>query len=136
MAAPAEEDFLSCLNPDWELFADLNKVQADEIAVDTTLVQNEHSYTSIYKELPCYNDDSTNTLAPSLIEIINDDSSVDSFSSAGNATYLSSLENFQTKVDQPHYNYHGPKIVLPINESHVTICTANTINMVKSCRLL
>ncbi len=82
--------------------------------------------------MPCYNDDSTNTLAPSLIEIIDDDSSVDSLSSTGNASYLSTLETFQTEVEQPRYNYHGPKIVLPTNESLVTICTADTINMVKS----
>ncbi len=63
--------------------------------------------------MPCYDDDSTNALAPSLIEVVNDDSSVDSLSSAGNATYLLSLENYQTEVDQPRYNYLGPKIVLP-----------------------
>ena len=74
--------------------------------------------------------------APSLIEFVDDDSSVDSLSSTGNATYLSSLENYQTEVEQPRYNYHGPKIVLPPNESPVTICTTDTINMVKSRRLL
>ena len=56
-----------------------------------------------------------NTLVPSLIEIIDDDSSVDSLFSSGNVTYLLSLENFQTEVDQPRYNYHGPNIVLPDN---------------------
>ncbi len=49
--------------------------------------------------MPCYDDDSTHTLAPSLIEFVNDDSSVDSLSSAVNTTYLSSLENYQTEVD-------------------------------------
>ena len=85
--------------------------------------------------MPCYDHDSTNASAPSLIEIVNDNSSVDSLSSAGNATCLLSIENFQTEVDQFHDNYHGPKIVLPTNELHVTICTTNTINMVKSSRL-
>ncbi len=82
--------------------------------------------------MSCYDDNSTDDSAPSLIEIVNDDSPVDSLSSAGNNTYLSSLENYQMEVDQPCYNYLGPKIVLPTNESPVTICTADTINMVKS----
>ena len=80
----------------------------------------------------CYNDDRTNASAPNLIEAINDNSSVSSLSSAGNATYLLSLENYQTEVDQPRYNYLGLKIVLPMNELPVTICAADTINMVKS----
>ncbi len=112
--------------------AGLNEIQADRIIVDTKIVQIEHSYTCIHEKMPCYDDDSTDASAPSLVDIVDDDSSVDSHSSAWNDTYLSSLENFQMEVDQPHYNYHGPKIVLPTNESPVTIFTANTINMFKS----
>ncbi len=85
--------------------------------------------------MPCY-DDSTCASVSNLIEVIDDDSSVDSLSSTGNATYLSTLETFQMEADQPHYNYHGPKFVLPANESLATICTADIINMVKGHILL
>ena len=40
------------------------------------------------------------------------------------------------EVEEPRYNYHGPKIVLPKHECPVTICTADTIGTVKSRRLL
>ncbi len=109
----------------------LNEIQADGLSLKSKIVQIEQFYPHISAYTPCY-DDSTCASTPSLIEFINDDSSVDSLSSAGNATYLSSLEIYQTEVEQPCYNYHGPKIVLPMNESPVTICTADTINMVKS----
>ena len=135
MAAPVEDAFMpNC--PDWESLPDLNEIQADGFSVDNKIVQIEQFFPCLHHKLTCYNDDSTCTSAPSLIEFIDDDSSVDSLSSAGNATYLSSLENYQTEVEQPHYNYHGPEIVLPPNESPVTICTTDTINMVKSQHFL
>ena len=76
------------------------------------------------------------TYTPSLVKFVDDNLSVDSLSSTGNATYLSTLETFQTEVDQPHYNYHGPKFVLPANESLATICTTDIITMVKGHILL
>jgi hypothetical protein len=135
MAAPVEDASLVTNYPDWELFPALNEIQADGLSLENKIVQIEQFYPRISTNTPCY-DDSTCTSAPSLIKFVDDDSSVDSLSSAGNATYLSSLETYQTEVEQPRYNYHGPKIVLPTNESPVTICTTDTINMVKSRRLL
>ena len=94
MAAPVEDAFMpNC--PDWESLPDLNEVQADDFSVDNKIVQIEQFYPCLHHKLTCYNDDSTCTSAPSLIEFVDDDSSVDSLSSAGNATYLSSLENYQ-----------------------------------------
>ena len=121
---------LNC--PDWELIPDLDEIQADVFSVDNKIVQIEQFYPCNHNNTPCYNDDSTCPLTLTLVEFVDDDSSVDSLSSTGNATYLSTLETFQMEVEQPRYNYHGPKIVLPTNESPVTICTADTINMVKS----
>lgn len=40
------------------------------------------------------------------------------------------------EVEDPHYNNHGPKIVVSKQEYPVTICTADTIDKVKSRRLL
>ena len=131
MAAPVEDTFvLNC--PDWELLPDLNEIQAEDVSVRSKIVQIEQFYPHLYNKLPCYHDDSTCASVPNLIEVVDDDSSVDSLSSTGNASYLSTLETFKTEVEQPRYNYHGPKIVLPTNESPTTICTADTINMVKS----
>ena len=121
---------LNC--PDWELIPDLDEIQADEFSVNNKIVQIEQFYPCNNSNAPCYDDDSTCPPALSLVEFVDDNSSVDSLSSTGNTTYLSTLETFQTEVEQPRYNYHGPKTVLPTNESPITICTADTINMVKS----
>jgi hypothetical protein len=39
------------------------------------------------------------------------------------------------KDDTPGFNYYGPKIKIPTQESPVTICTADTIGTVRSQRL-
>jgi hypothetical protein len=40
------------------------------------------------------------------------------------------------EVEEPRYNYHGPKIVLAKHECQVTICRTDTISTVESRRLL
>ena len=57
------------------------------------------------------------------------------FFSAGNADF-SPYDCFDLEFDEPRYNYHGPKIIVPRHECPVTICTADTIGAVKSKRLL
>ena len=42
---------------------------------------------------------------------------------------------FNIDSNGPCYNYHGPKVVIPKQESPITICTANTIGNVRSRRL-
>ena len=54
--------------------------------------------------------------------------------SAGNAT-LNTLEVYQLETDDVYYSYHGPKVI-PKNECPATICTANTIGLVRSRKLL
>ena len=79
-------------------------------------------------------DDDSGSIPPSLEDV--DDSSVDdSFFSAGNADF-SRYDCFDLEFDEPRYNYHGPKIIVPRHECPVTICTADTIGAVKSRRLL
>ena len=113
MAVPVEDTFPPCNCPDWELFVDLNENQAGNSIVDNKPVQIEPCYSCIHNRMLCFDDKSTCTLAPSLVEFVKDDSSVDSLSTTGNITYLSTIEAYQTEVDQPCYNYHGPTIVLP-----------------------
>ena len=55
-----------------------------------------------------------------------------SVTSAGNAT-IETLQVYQIDDDFPA-NYRGPK-VLPKNETPATICTANTIGLVRSRKL-
>lgn len=79
MAASVEDTFPPCDCPDWELFADLNEIQADDNGVENKLFQIEPCYYCIHNKMPCYDVYSTCTLATSLVEFIDDDSSVDSF---------------------------------------------------------
>ncbi len=53
-------------------------------------------------------------------------------SSAGNASTTFEYECYEIKADVPQFNYHGPKIKIPKQESPVTICTADTIGTIRS----
>ncbi len=80
-----------------------------------------------------YDADSANSL-PTFEEV--DDSSTDDSFSAGNTNPFPNHTSFELEFEEPRYNYHGPKIVVPRRECPVTICTADTIGTVKSRRLL
>ena len=80
-------------------------------------------------------DDDTGSIPPNLEEV-DDSSTDDSFFSAGNADSFPYHECFDLELEEPRYNYHGPKIIVPRCECPVTICTADTIGAVKSRRLL
>jgi hypothetical protein len=54
--------------------------------------------------------------------------------STGNALAFEH-ERYEVKDDTPQFNYHGPKIKIPKQESPMTICTANTIGTIRSQRL-
>ncbi len=53
---------------------------------------------------------------------------------AGNASAFE-YECYEVKDDTPLFNYHGPKIKIPKQESPVTICTTDTIGTIRSQRL-
>jgi hypothetical protein len=78
-------------------------------------------------------DDDSSCQPPGLVEA---DSINSSIFSAGNASFSITHECFEMEVEEPRYNYHGPKIVLPKHECPVTICSADTIGTVKSRQLL
>ncbi len=56
-------------------------------------------------------------------------------SSAGNATIAFEYHCYEIEADAPQFNYHGPKIKIPKQESPVTISTADTIGTIRSWRL-
>ena len=75
------------------------------------------------KPVLSYDDDSS-FQPPTLVEA---DSTNSLVFSAGNATLSTTHECHEMKVEEPRYNYHRPKIILPKHECPVTICTADTI---------
>jgi hypothetical protein len=65
-----------------------------------------------------------------------DMSTSDNFnSSAGNASTAFEYECYKIEDDTPQFNYHGPEIKIPKQESPVTICTTDTIGTIRSQRL-
>jgi hypothetical protein len=44
-------------------------------------------------------------------------------------------ECYEVEGDTPQFNYHGPKIKIPKQESPMTICTTDTIGTIRSQRL-
>ncbi len=51
---------------------------------------------------------------------------------AGNASITSEAHCYEIEVDEPQFNYHGLKAIIPKQESPITICTADTIGTVRS----
>ncbi len=54
---------------------------------------------------------------------------------AGNTSTAFEHECYEIEDDTPQFNYHGPKIKIPKQESPMTICTADTIGTIRSWRL-
>ena len=69
------------------------------------------------------------TLSTSDISISNN-----SNSSTGNASAFE-YECYEVKDDTPQFSYHGHKIKIPKQESHMTSYTADTIGTIRSQRL-
>ena len=63
------------------------------------------------------------------LEVLLSDNTI---SSAGNATIAFECHCYEIEADASRFNYHGPKIKIPKQESPVTICTADTIGTMKS----
>ena len=117
-----------CINvPDMEVNPEVNNL------TKLSIVTNNNDISFINGIFINYDDDSSSIL-PSLEEV--DDSSTDDSFYAGNANPFPTHECFELEFEEPRYNYHGPKIIMPHRECPVTICTADTIGAVKSRQLL
>jgi hypothetical protein len=86
---------------------------------------NKNKYCSDDESTPFNDDDDTISTVSC--------SSLDN-TSVGNAS-LETLKVYQLEADEMEINYRGPKI-LPKNETPATICTANTIGLLRSRKLL
>ena len=71
-----------------ELCTDFIAIQINVVVVETKLVQIEPDHSCINAKMLCYHDDGTCTSAPSFVRFIDDNSSTDSLSSTGNASYF------------------------------------------------
>ncbi len=117
-----------CINvPDMEVDPEVNNVAKLSIVTDNNDISFKNGTFLNY-------DDDSSSILPSLEEV--DDSSTDDSFSAGNDNTFPNHECFELEFEEPRYNYHGPKIIMPRCECPVTICTADTIGAVKSRRLL
>ncbi len=59
----------------------------------------------------------------------------DSDLSAGNAPIAFEYYCYEIEDDKSLFNYHGPKIIIPKQESPIIICIADTIGTIRSQRL-
>jgi len=80
-------------------------------------------------------DEDTKSLVEDSTIVTADCTLSDMDTSAGNASMDSEPYCCKMEVEEPRFNYHGPKVMLPKYESPVTICTADTIGSLRSRRL-
>ena len=113
----------------------LTKESIDEMSIDST-ASNTVDDTSQTDFKNKTNDCKLNWYDDDTIQLVEDAtlSTEGCSKSAGNAS-LDTLDVYQLDADECYYNYRGPK-VLPKNECPATICTADTIGLVRSRKLL
>jgi hypothetical protein len=79
-----------------------------------------------------YDEDTVHLVEEQSLSTLDISLSEKSNSSAGNASTAFEYECYEIEDDTPLFNYHGPKIKIPKQESPVTICTADTIGTIRS----
>ncbi len=97
-----------------------------------TLVDTQESFNTSHHRIAFeYDEDTVSLVVGPTLSTLDISISNNSDSSTGNAS-ASEYECYEVKDDTPQFNYHGPKIKIPKQESHVTICTADTISSIRS----
>jgi hypothetical protein len=100
-----------------------------------TLVDTQDSYSTSHHRIALEHDEDTVSLVlDSTLSTLDISISNNSNSSTGNASAFE-YECYEVEDDTPWFNYHGPKIKIPNQESQVTICIADTISTIRSWRL-
>ncbi len=82
-----------------------------------------------------YIEDTMSLVEELTLDILEVSLSNNTTSSAGNATIAFEYHCYEIEADVPKFNYHGPKIKIPKQESPVIICTIETIDTIRSERL-
>ncbi len=100
-----------------------------------TLVDTQESFSTSHHRIALeYDEDTVSLVVDPTLSISDISISENSDSSTGNASAFE-YECYEVKDDTPQFNYHGPEIKIPKQESPVTICTADTIGTIRSRRL-
>jgi hypothetical protein len=68
-----------------------------------------------------YNEDTTSLVEELSLDTLEVLPSNNTISSAGNATITFEYHCYEIEADAPRFNYHGPKIKIPKQESPITI---------------
>jgi hypothetical protein len=102
-----------------------------DILVDTHDLLNTSHHRIAFE----YDEDTVSLVEEQSLSTSNISISDNSNSSAGNASTAFEYECYEIKDDTLQFNYHGPKIKIPEQESPVTICTADAISIIRSQRL-
>jgi hypothetical protein len=120
-----------CLCPDRELDLLTDSHVKLDILVDTQEpFKNSHHNVAFN-----YDEDTINLVEEQTLSTLDISLSDNSNSSAGNASTAFEYECYEIEAGTPHFNYHGPKIKIPKQESPMTICTADTIGTIRSQKL-
>jgi hypothetical protein len=102
-----------------------------DIVVDT----QEPVTTSHHRVAFNYDEDTVSLVEEQTLSTLDILLSDNSNSSAGNASTTFEYECYEIEDDTSQFNYNGPKIKIPKQESPVTICTADTMGTIRSQRL-
>jgi hypothetical protein len=105
------------------------------VTLDILVDAQEPLTTSHHRIAFEYDEDTVSLVVDPTLSTSDISISDNSNSYAGNASAFE-YECYEIKDNTPRFNYHGPKIRIPKQESPVTICTADTIGTIRSGRLL
>ncbi len=101
-----------------------------------TLVDTQESFSTSHHGIALeYDEDTMSLVVDPTLSTSNISISDNSDSSTGNASAFE-YECYKVKDDTPQFNYHGPKIKIPKQESPVTICTTDTISIIRRLKTL
>ncbi len=97
-----------------------------------TLVDTQESFSTSHHRIALeYDEDTVSLVVDPTLSTLDISISDNSDSSTGNASTFK-YECYEVKDDTPPFNYHGPKIKIPKQESPMTICTTDTIGTIRS----
>jgi hypothetical protein len=97
------------------------------VKLDIFVDMQEPLNTSHHKIAFKYDEDTVSLVVEQTLSTSDMSISNHSNSFARNASTAFEYECYEIEDDTPQFNYHGPKIKIPKQESPVTICTADTI---------
>ncbi len=104
----------------------------DSHVILDTLVDTQESSTSHHRIALEYDKDIVSLAVDPTLSTLDISISDNSNSSTGENASAFEYECYEVKDDTPRFNYHGPKIKIPKQESPMTICTADMIGTIRS----